>query len=218
MNTPIKVLLVDDHNMIREGLKSFLDKEHFDIIGEAVNGVEALLLLEKHKVDVVITDIMMPEKDGITLCKEITAQYPSIHVLALTMMNESYNIKKMLSAGAKGYILKDCTQDELRKAIKSVANGENYYSSEVTSIIMQGLSSQPAVKKRVLTEIPLTEREMEVLHLICKEFSNIEIGEKLFISPRTVETHKRNLVEKTGAKNVAGLVLYAIERNLFTDL
>ncbi|MBB6463048.1 response regulator transcription factor [Flammeovirga kamogawensis] len=218
MNTPIKVLLVDDHNMIREGLKSFLDKEHFDIIGEAVNGVEALLLLEKHKVDVVITDIMMPEKDGITLCKEITAQYPSIHVLALTMMNESYNIKKMLNAGAKGYILKDCTQDELRKAITSVAAGENYYSSEVTSIIMQGLSSQPAVKKRVLTEIPLTEREMEVLHLICKEFSNIEIGEKLFISPRTVETHKRNLVEKTGAKNVAGLVLYAIERNLFTDL
>jgi len=204
--------------MIRQGLKAFLDKDGFEVIAEANNGIEALELLKNHEVDVLVTDIMMPEMDGIELCKAATKAYPDINVLALTMMNENYNIKKMLAAGAKGYILKDCTQEELRTAIETVSQAKTYYSQEVTSIIMEGISGQPTPKKRLVTELPLTNRETDILHLICKEKSNQEIADELFISNRTVEAHKRNLLEKTGCKNIAGLVLYAIERKLFSDL
>ncbi|WP_075590505.1 response regulator transcription factor [Labilibacter marinus] len=214
----IKILLVDDHMMIRQGLKSFLEPELFEITAEANNGKEALQILEEKNIDVLVTDIMMPEMDGIELCAQVTADFPQLKTLALTMMNESHHIKKMLNAGAKGYILKDCTQDELRQAITKVNEGQNYYSSEVTNIIMEGLTPQPTPKKRLVTEVPLTKREKEILHLICKEYSNQEIAEQLFISARTVETHKRNVLEKTGCKNAAGLVLYSLERKLFDDL
>lgn len=214
----IKIVLVDDHSMIRQGLKAFLDKDNFAVVAEAKNGLEALEQLKLNEVDVLVTDIMMPQMDGIELCKKVSDEYPDIHILALTMMNESYNIKKMMGAGAKGYILKDCTQDELRTAIETVYQGKNFYSQEVTNIIMDGLSAQPAPKQRLVSEIPLTKRETEILHLICKEKSNQEMADELFISNRTVEVHKRNLLDKTGCKNIAGLVLYAIERKLFDDL
>ncbi|MBB6462714.1 response regulator transcription factor [Flammeovirga kamogawensis] len=214
----IKILLVDDHSMIRFGLKSFLEDDDIVVTAEAKNGIEALELLKDIQVDVVVTDIMMPEMDGIVLTQKIMQEYPNSKVLALTMMNESQNIKRMLSAGAKGYLLKDCTQEELIKAIKMVNQGEAFYSNDVTQIIMQGLGTKPKSKKRTVKDIALTEREIEVLHLICKEKTNAEIAEDLFITLRTVEAHKRNLLEKTGCKNVAGLVLYAIERSLFDDL
>ncbi|AZQ64314.1 response regulator transcription factor [Flammeovirga pectinis] len=214
----IKILLVDDHSMIRFGLKSFLEDDAIVVAAEAKNGVEALELLKEIEVDVVVTDIMMPEMDGIVLTQKITQEYPDSKVLALTMMNESQNIKRMLNAGAKGYLLKDCTQEELINAIKMVNNGGSFYSNDVTQIIMQGLGTKPKQKKRTVKDIALTERELEVLHLICKEKTNAEIAEELFITLRTVEAHKRNLLEKTGCKNVAGLVLYAIERSLFDDL
>ncbi|TAJ08173.1 DNA-binding response regulator [Marinilabiliaceae bacterium JC017] len=218
MDTHVKILLTDDHAMIRQGIKSFLDKDGFLVVGEANNGIEALEYMKANEVDVLVTDIMMPEMDGISLTKAVKKQHPDINILALTMLNESYNIKQMLSAGAIGYILKDCTQEELRKAIETVAQGKNYYSQDVTEIIMEGLTTQPKAKKRLVTEIPLTKREKEILHLICKEKSNQEIADELFISARTVEAHKRNLLEKTGCKNIAGLVLYAMERKLFNDL
>lgn len=214
----IKVILVDDHSMIRHGLKSFLEDGNIKVIAEAKNGIEALEKLETLDVDVLVTDIMMPEMDGVELCKQATERFPEMNILALTMMNESQNIKRMLNAGAKGYILKDSTQEELLKAIHAVSEGQNYYSGDVTQIIMQGLGSKPKPKSRTVTDIALTEREIEVLHLVCKEMTNAEIAEKLFVTTRTIEAHKRNLIEKTGCRNVAGLVLYAIERNLFDDL
>lgn len=214
----IRIILVDDHSMIREGLRSFLEEDEISVVAEAKNGIDALEKLEGIEVDVVVSDIMMPEMDGIELTKQIKQKYPSINILALTMMNESYNIKKMLGAGALGYLLKDCTQDELIQAIKTVAQGKNFYSSEVTQIIMEGFGSKPKEKARVVHEIALTDRELEILHLICKEKTNAEISDELFVSLRTVEAHKRNLLIKTGCKNVAGLVLYAVERNLFDDL
>ena len=214
----IRIILVDDHSMIRQGLRSFLEEAEISVVAEAKNGIDALEKLEQIEVDVVVSDIMMPEMDGIEFTKQIKQLYPSLHVLALTMMNESYNIKKMLGAGALGYLLKDCTQDELIQAIKTVAQGKNYYSGEVTQIIMDGFGNKPKEKARVVHEIALTARELEILHLICKEKTNPEISEEIFVSVRTVEAHKRNLLEKTGCKNVAGLVLYAVERNLFDDL
>ncbi|TRX66169.1 response regulator transcription factor [Carboxylicivirga sp. M1479] len=214
----IKIVLVDDHAMVRKGLKAFLDADVFEVVGEASNGKEALDLLADVTIDVLVTDMMMPEMNGIDLCKEVSKLYPAINILALTMMNEPYNIKKMLGAGAKGYILKDCTEEEMQTAIQTVSTGSTYYSQEVTGIIMEGLTAQPTPKKRLVTEIPLTKRENEILHLICKEKSNQEIADELFISNRTVEAHKRNLLDKTGCKNIAGLVLFAVERKLFDDL
>lgn len=214
----ITVLLVDDHSMIRFGLKSFLEDDNIEVLGEAKNGVEALSLLESIKPDVLVTDIMMPEMDGIELATQVTKNYPSLPILALSMMNENHNIKKMLNAGAKGYVLKDCTQKELIEAINTVSKGKSYYTEEVTQIIMDGLLSKPKRKERTVSDISITERELDVLNLICKEKTNPEIADILFVSTRTVEAHKRNLIDKTGCKNVAGLVLYAIERNLFDDL
>lgn len=214
----INILLVDDHSMIRQGLKSFLDEADIKVVDEAKNGLDALGKLEHINIDVLVTDIMMPEMNGIDLVKEVRIKYPNVNVLALTMMNESYNIKKMLNAGANGYLLKDCTQEELIQAIKTVAEGKNYYSGEVMQIVMEGFGAKPKEKKRVVQDIPLTDREKEILTLICQEKTNPEIAEELFVSTRTIESHKRNLLEKTGCKNVAGLVIYAIERDIFKDL
>ena len=216
---PLKILLVDDHKMIRDGLKSYLeDDDRFEIVSEAANGKDALSQLQNIDADIVLTDIMMPEMDGISLCKEITQTFPGKKVIALTMMGERQYIKQMLNNGASGYILKDCSEDEIKAAIMSVSEGRPHYSQEVTEIIMDDLRGVKKPKSNVVMEMPLSDREKEVLHLIIKEHSNQEIADKLFISPRTVDAHKRNLLEKTGAKNVAGLVLYAIERKLFDDI
>jgi DNA-binding NarL/FixJ family response regulator len=213
----ITLLLIEDHKMVREGLKLlFAEEEEFSVIGEASNGSEGLKFLLNNKVDVVLTDINMPLMDGVHFMKEVKNQYPEQSVIALTMLGESQHIKKMLAAGASGYLLKNCGSDELKKAIKTVHNGQHYYSPEVTEIVMQQLSGTK--NQRVAMEVPLSNREKEVLHLIVKEYSNQEIADKLFISPRTVDAHKRNLLDKTGAKNIAGLVLYAVEKRLFSDV
>lgn len=217
----IDILLVDDHKMIREGLKSFLiDHQEIRVVAEAENGKEALNYIEQHvgEIDVLVTDIAMPVMDGITLVKEVRKLVPDQKIVALTMMNESQYIKQMLSSGASGYVLKNCTDDEFVGAITSVYKGGTYYSQEVTEVIMENLAHARKPKQRLVFEVPLTAREKQVLHLICKELGNQEIADKLFISVRTVEAHKRNLLEKTGCKNVAGLVVYAIEKSLFEDV
>lgn len=217
----IKVFLVDDHKMIRDGIKFYLDDdERFEIIGEANNGQEALAKISaNNKFDVLVTDIVMPQMDGIELVKNIigTPSY-DFKIIALTMLSESQHIKKMLNYGIQGYLLKSTSEEEIKKAIVEVAQGGTYYSQEVTTIIMNNLRGEKAKGSRMSLEIPLTARETEVLHLIVKEYSNQEIGDELFISVRTVDAHKRNLLEKTGAKNMAGLALYAIEKRLFDDI
>ncbi len=215
----ISIILVDDHKLIREGLKSFLESsDEIEVIGEAENGKKGLEFISRHQVDVVVSDIAMPEMNGLDFVKELKIGNPDQKVLTLTMMNENHHIKQMLSAGSNGYVLKNCTEEEFKKAIKTVAGGGSYYSPEVTEVIMDNLNRSKKPKQRLTYEIPLTSREKEVLHLICKEMGNQEIADVLFISGRTVEAHKRNLLEKTGCKNVAGLVVYAIERSLFDDL
>lgn len=215
----IKLFLVDDHKMIREGLKNFLeDHEDFDIIAEAENGVDCLNQLENITPDVVLTDLNMPEMDGLELTKAIKTTYPDIKIIALTMMGESQHIKQMLVEGAMGYLLKNCSEEELIMAIKNVNNGGTYYSPEVTNIILNNIRKVKPTSSKVAVDMPLTDREKEVLYLIIKEKSNKEIADELFISVRTVDAHKRNLLDKTGSKNIAGLVLYAIDRQLFEDI
>lgn len=216
----IKIILVDDHKLVRDGIRSQLDNDHkYWIVAEASNGFEALDLLEKHKVDLIIMDINMDKMDGITCTEEVKKRYPEKSVLALTMLNENQHIKQMLKAGASGYLLKNCEEDELKNAIHTIYEGGTYFSPEVTRVVMNNLRSQkPSNAKNRTIRIPLTQREKEVLRLILKEYTNKEIAEELFISQRTVDAHKRNLLEKTGSKNVAGLVLFAVNNQLFDDL
>ncbi len=213
----INILIVDDHQMVREGIKSiFKDEENLQIVGEAANGKEALEVLPKSKPDIILADISMPLLNGIELMKEIQKTHPGQKVIALTMLNEAQHVTQMIKAGARGYLLKNCGSRELKKAIKIIHEGGTYYSPEVEAILRQSWSGKKS--QRLSVDIPMTKRELEVLHLICKEFTNQEIAGKLFISQRTVDAHKRNLLEKTGTKNIAGLVLYAIEKQLFDEI
>ncbi len=211
-----RLLMVDDHRLIREGIIQFLENdEKYVISGEAADGIDALEFLEKNEVDLVLADISMPHMDGIELTKAITDKYPEIKVVALTIMNDNLHIKKIMNAGAVGYVLKNCSESELKKAIDTVMDGHTYYSPQATETVMNSLMSK---KSSPSVDMPLTTREKEVLELIVKENSNQEIADKLFISLRTVDAHKRNLLEKSGAKNIAGLVVYAINNNLVSDI
>lgn len=211
----ITILLVDDHKIIRDGLKLYFeDSENYEVTSEADNGETALAVLEQEQFDIVITDISMPVMDGITLTQRIKEKNPEQKIMALTMMGENQHIKHMLSAGVNGYILKNSDKGEILKAIDTITGGDNYYSNEVTKIIMDSMTGKKKPQQRLTLETPLTTREKEVLKLIVKEFSNQEIADELFISPRTVDAHKRNLLEKTGCKNIAGLVVYALEHNI----
>jgi DNA-binding NarL/FixJ family response regulator len=216
----MKILLVDDHKLIRDAIRSYMDGDpEFEVIDEAGNGQEALVLLKTTPVDIVMLDISMPVMDGITCAEEIKNKYPDIKILALSMMNDNQFIKQMLAAGALGYILKNSGEEEIKKALRAVYSGESYYSSEVAETVMTSMM-KGGIKRtnKLVVDLPLTSREREVLNLIIKEYTNQEIADELFISLRTVDAHKRNLLEKTGSKNIAGLVLYAIEKNLIEDI
>lgn len=194
----MKILLVDDHKLIRDALKSYFDgDDEFDVVEEAGNGQEALILLKTIIVDVVMLDISMPVMDGIACAQEIRKLYPDIKVLALSMMNDNQFIKQMLAAGALGYILKNSGEEEIKKALRKVYAGDSYYSAEVAETVMQNMM-RGGIKRsnKLVVDLPLTSREEEVLHLIIKEHTNQEIADELFISPRTVDAHKRNLLEK----------------------
>jgi len=214
----IKVLLVDDHRLIRDGIRFYLEKQENDIsiAGEASDGKQALIFLKKNPdaVDIVLTDISMPEMNGVELASEVNKKFPDIKIIALTMIKDSQYVKQMLQAGASGYLLKNAREKEIVEAVKAVYKGETYYAQEATKAIMDFMSK----KKQDSEVIAISKREKEVLRLIIDELSNQEIADKLFISIRTVEAHKRNLMEKTGSKTLAGLVKYAINNFLFEDL
>jgi len=215
----IKVLLVDDHKIVRDGIKVLLQDEiDIEVIGEAENGKHALEKLTELTPDIMIVDINMPVMNGIECSRVVAKTYPSVKILALTMLNEQEHIKNMIAAGAGGYILKTSGKSELLDAIKTVVSGENYFSDEVKNIIMMNMVKKKSHVSKISGErIPITSREKDVLGYIVKEFTNQEIADKLFISVRTVDAHRRNLLEKTGSRNTAGLVKYAIESNLYPE-
>ncbi len=210
----MKILLVDDHKIIRNVLSSFLQGKLSAEVIQANNGVEGINLFKSDKFDLVVADINMPKKDGIEMVKEIREIDKEVSVIALSMMDDSVSIKKMLKAGASAYVLKEGDTEDLLKAIEKVQNGETYYSHAVTETIMTSIMDG----KKAHKEASLTKRELEVLELMFKEKSNQEVADELFISLRTVETHKHHIMEKTGAKNMAGLVKFAIREKLFDDL
>jgi len=209
----IKILIADDHKVFREGIASILEEQdHFFIAGQAENGNEVLTLLEKESVDVILMDISMGETSGIDTTKKVLEKYPEIKVLVLSMHNESDYIINVINEGACGYLLKDCGSIELIKAINEVHKGNIYYSQEVAGIMAKYISNKN--KRKQNSDIKLTNRESEILKLIANEYTNPEIAAELFISIRTVDTHRRNILEKLGVKNTAGLVKYAMKSGL----
>ncbi|PJA07351.1 MAG: DNA-binding response regulator [Flavobacteriales bacterium CG_4_10_14_0_2_um_filter_32_8] len=208
----IKLLLADDHQMIRNGIKLMLKKNvEFEVVAEASSGEEVISYLERNaaRVDVILMDINMPGMGGIEATEIITKKYSTIKVLALTMHSEETFITSMMKVGALGYILKEADTNELIMAINTVALGKKYYSNEVSVAMINALMSKDNSQGT-----DLSDREIEVLKYIAAGDTNKEAGEKLFISPRTVETHRRNILSKLDVKNTAEMIKYAYQHQL----
>ncbi len=215
----INILLADDHKIVRDGIVSLLaDENNFNIAFEAEDGIQVLNILKHDKVDIIIMDISMPNLNGIECTKMIKKLYPEIHVLILSMYNEEHYLNEVFKSGASGYIIKNSSKEDLITAINTVYSGKAYYSPEVTQTYIER-TIKPVTKKSDIENIinDLTPREIEVLKLIVNEFSNQEIAENLFISIRTVDAHRRNLLSKIGVKNTAGLVKFVISNEIFME-
>lgn len=205
----IRVVIADDHQIVLDGLKTLLDQEdNIKTIGEATDGYEVLRILDQNEVDIAVLDIEMPRLDGIETAKKIKEEYPDVKVLILSMYNNEEFIKNLIQTGVSGYILKNRGKEELIKAVNHVAMGGEYFGEAVTQTIMSSLKKP---KKDLTEQMQLTRREVEVLKLIAEGLSSPQIGEKLFIEPSTVDTHRRNLIDKTGVPNSKALIRYAIQ-------
>ncbi|TVQ06870.1 MAG: DNA-binding response regulator, partial [Bacteroidetes bacterium] len=208
----IKVLIVDDHQLMIDGVKSILEgEEDVEFAGGAVNMEEGLAFLDNHEVDVVLADINLPGRSGIEVAREVKEHYPEVKVIALTMHEDIEMVRKMVEAGASGFLLKRANMNDVLEAIRTVAKGGKYLDRDVQAMMMENISNPDAsTTLKTEEEVTLTRRELEILTLVAKEFTNERIAEKLFISERTVETHRRNIFSKTKTKSVVGLIKYAI--------
>lgn len=213
---PINILLAEDHGIVREGLRLLLhDEEEVNVVAEAANGKEALELLKKKHVNVILMDMNMPEMNGLECTKAVKEKFPEVNVLILSMYDHENYLLDVLDAGADGYLLKSSSKDELLFAINKVANGGVYISPEFTL----NLLTRKRLEKSISTVAPapkvtLSDREMDVLELIAQGLTNAEMADKLFISVRTIETRRKKLLEKTGTSNTATLIRYAILNGL----
>jgi len=208
----LKIIVADDHTMFLQGIISLIEhEESIKIIGKAVNGIEVLNILKIEKADIVILDISMPEMDGIELSKILKKDYPSIKIIIVSTHSNAKIISRLIRIGVNGYLLKNAEKNELLNAIYTIADGENYFSEEVTE---QYANNSKKIEKQISNLIELSSREKEILILIAQEYNTLEIAEKTFISFNTVNTHRRNLLSKLNAKNTAGLVKYAVENGL----
>ena len=210
----IKVMIADDHQIFRDGIKALLkEAKNIVVVAEAGDGEEAFQNLKKQKVDVILMDISMPVRNGVETTKLIKSKSPEVKVLALTMYDDDHYVVDTLDAGASGYLLKNTGRAELINAIQTVAAGDSYLSKEASDrLVAHIIRSRNSIAKKNDDEIPITQREMQVLKLIAQELSSKEIAQMLFISQRTVDTHRGNLLLKLGLKNTASLVNYAISK------
>ncbi|WP_299682877.1 response regulator transcription factor [uncultured Dokdonia sp.] len=209
----IRIIIADDHQLFIDGLKSLLiHQPHIEVIGEAANGVEAIQLVREHEIDIAVLDINMPELDGTEATKVIKKEFPHVKTLILTMHDESSFIRElMVELSADGYILKNRGKEEFVEALETIASGKEYLKGEVLSTLLKG------VKTPQVQNIHLTNRELQVLQLIIEDHTSGEIAAKLNIAVSTVETYRRNLIEKTGVKSSIGLVKYALDNDLYKN-
>jgi DNA-binding NarL/FixJ family response regulator len=209
----LNVILADDDTLVREGLKMLLVSDKaIQVVGEAANGLEVLNLIQEGlKADIVLTDINMPEMNGIALIKPLKAMQEELKVIILSMVDTNKSIEQAFNAGASGYLLKTVSPDELIFAIKKVNQGQRYLCSALTlKLLERSMETTYAENNNVELQIELSSREKEVLNLISEGLTNNEISEKLFLSKRTIEGHRQSLIEKTGCRNTASLIKFSI--------
>ena len=208
-----EIIIVDDHLIFRQGLKSLITIEEIaTVIAEASNGLEFIELLSQHTPDLVLMDIDMPLMNGIEATQKALELIPGLKIIVFTMFGDEEYYYKMIDLGVKGFILKSSGIKELEKAIQDVMSGESYFSNELLRKIISNFSRKNTQSP---FEIPgITDREMEVLQQICLGLNNEEIAQNLFISPKTVKSHRSNLFEKTGCKNTPGIILFAIKNKI----
>ncbi|HWY37311.1 MAG TPA: response regulator transcription factor [Bacteroidia bacterium] len=208
----IKIIIADDHPVFINGMRALLNEvPGFEVIADAENGNALVEIVALHKPDIVLTDIQMPVKDGIDATKEICKRFPEVKIIAITMLSESVFIKKMLAAGAWGYVLKTISKEELIKVIEKVVAGEKHFSIEVVNQLLNNFSNKTSVPHPADT---LTKREKEVLILIAQGLTDKEIADAIFLSPLTVITHRKNILSKLDLKNKVEITRFAMENNL----
>jgi len=209
----IKVLLADDHKIFRDGLRTLIEKEGMEVVGEAENGRKAIKMAEKLMPNMIIMDVSMPDMNGIEATRKIIAGMPDIKVIALSMHSDRRFVLGMLEAGASGYLLKDCAFGELANAINQVSAGNTYLSPKIADVVVKGYLNKtidPTVKGGAI----LTSREREILQLIAEGLSAKEIAAHVFLSIKTIETHRRNIMQKLNMRSTADLTKYAIREGL----
>jgi DNA-binding NarL/FixJ family response regulator len=206
--TPKRVFIVDDHQMVIDGINLMLeDKPDFVVVGESTQPLQVIEILKNLQVDILISDVGMPEMSGVELSRLVKNKFPDIKILALSMFGDSQVIAEMIDAGISGYILKNSGKKELIEALTKIADGQNYFGQEITLQLMKSF-------KRNQEEAKLTDREIEIIRMIEKDMTTRDIAETLFISERTVETHRKNILHKTNTQTVVGLLKYAYDRKI----
>lgn len=207
-----RILLVDDHQLVIDGLKGFIDGlKSVTVVGEVNNGQDAITYTEILSPDLILMDIDMPIMSGIQATQEIKKKYPNVLIIIISMHNEKGLIKKLISFGADGYLLKNSTKEDVLKAIEHVLLGGKYFSDEVIDSLEDKIDVNNS-KSQLINQ--LTEREIEIIRLVAEGLTNKQIGEKLFISHRTVDTHRTNLMKKLNTNNVAGLIRFAFKNKI----
>ncbi|MBC8151299.1 MAG: response regulator transcription factor [Bacteroidetes bacterium] len=216
--TKIKLALADDHTMFRQGLAAMLQQvSDFDLMLEAANGQELIDKLPRRLPDVVLLDLQMPVLDGPATADYLRENYPLIKVIVLTMHDEDRMVLHLLEKGVSGYLLKDADTAEVEKAVRKVLVDDVYITDFVARTLLRKVNHKPLILPQpssFATRVVLSDREKEVLKLICQSLSTAEISEKIFLSPRTVEGHRLRILEKTGTRNTAGMVAYAFKNGL----
>jgi two-component system response regulator NreC len=212
---PIRILLADDHTMVRDGLRALLEPQQgFDVVAEAANGRECVEKTEETSPDVVMMDIAMPRMNGIEATRRILAAHPAIGVVILSMHQDESYVLQSLKAGAKGYLLKDSPREDILEAVRSVANGRAFLSRKVSRLLQEDYIEQLRSKGLDDTFELLTEREREILQLLAEGRANKEVASLLNISPTTVETHRGHILRKLSLHGTADLILYAVRKKI----
>jgi len=214
----IKILIADDHDLIHNGIINILRPlKNYKIIGKAINGEDAIEKAGLLKPDIILMDISMPVMNGIEATRIISESMPNINILALTQHEENEYVVEILKAGGAGYLLKNSSKKEFVDAIESVLAGNKVFSSKISEQLISDLITSPVVEsKSELENIPLTKREIEIIQKIANDMNNQEIADELHISLRTVETHRRNLMQKLNVKTVVALLKYAAQHNIIS--
>ncbi|HEY1054404.1 MAG TPA: response regulator transcription factor [Emticicia sp.] len=208
----LKILIVDDHQILIDGIEAMLqDVDNFEVVDKLLDGKLALSYLAHNPVDILLTDLYMPKMTGIELTQKVKKEFPEVKVLALSVSYDVSIVHDLMDAGISGFILKTIGRGELIEAINEVSKGNVYFSREVSNEILRSLANRNDSEEETYR---LTDREIEILKLIAQEFSNADIAKQLYISERTVETHRKNIYRKTNTKTIVGLIKYAVERKL----